>query len=191
LRLWDTASPLYFIEALLSMLQVVSYPYISLFYGGPYGLLFLFIFSKAPQHSPVLFPSSWLHIVRSGVPMAAQQHDSMKVLTQSGSDEAWRLAHGRRLSDVQLSQTHVFTLAQWALAQMGLHLLELSDPANFLDRDDCIDFVFAFEHMLSWLRILRQAVRTLATEELPQGKLASFDVADLLDGLRHRQEISE
>lgn len=183
LRLWDQAAVVHFIDLLLSIIQVISYPNISLVKGGPYGLRFVFIFSKPPAHVPLPFPSSWLNIVRSYVPMADEQHDYDEIIRDPSSDEARKVAHGRHLATTYMPQADVHSLTRWAISNMADRVRELSDPANFLDQEHRVDPVFAFEHMLSWLRIVRQTVRSLATEEMPQGKLAAFDVADGIDGL--------
>jgi hypothetical protein len=61
-------------------------------------------------------------------------------------------------------------------------LSEISDPANF-EHDENIDFVFGLEHNLSMLRVFRRAIHILGSEEPPSGKLAIFEMADLLEEL--------
>lgn len=183
-RLWDQAFLVNFFDALLSIIQVVSYPYISLIHGGPIGLHFVFIFSNPPEYAPPPFPSTWLHDVRSEALMADEAHDSVAVLQNPESEEACRLGHRRLLAKRPLAQSSVLALTEWALKRLGSHVLEFSDPASFLDGSGDIDLVFALEHSLSWLRVLQRTVHSLSTEEMPMGKFIAFDVADLIDGLR-------
>ena len=179
---WDRGLPIDYLEATLSILQAATYPYIPMVHGGPFGLSFAFLFQQPLAVELERFPRSWMHWTRSGSEFGLEDLDAMEGFADPEADLGRRLAHRRYMMAAPLSMAAFSDLLLWAITSLGRLLQEIPDPANF-ELDGDIDFVFALEHNLSMVRLFRRAVQILASEEPPSGKLAVFEMADLLHGL--------
>jgi hypothetical protein len=153
-----------------------------MFHGGPFGLSFSFLLSRPERVELDVFPRSWMHWTRSGSEFGIEHLDGVAGLMDPSSELGRRLAHRRYLASAPLSIEACHELLIWSVGRMSVFLGEIGDPANFEHRGD-IDFVFGLEHNLSMLRVFRQAIHILGSEEPPSGKLAIFEMADLLEGL--------
>lgn len=179
---WDAAVPIDYLEAVLSITQASTYPHVQMFHGGPFGLSFSFVLSKPEMIELDVFPRSWLHWTRSGSEFGIERLDGVAALKDPDSVSAHRVAHRRYLAKSPLSPEAFHQLLLWAMDRLSSLLSDLSDPANF-EREKSIDFVFALEHNLSMIRVFRRAIHILGSEEPPGGKLAVFEIADLLEEL--------
>lgn len=183
LRAWEMGHPQDYVDPVLSILQVGTYPYIPLFHGGPYGLTFVFFFPQLHLHELDVFPVNWLHWARSDAVFGAQDIDRIRGLSDSESEEHLALAHRRYRTPSPPSPAAYFQLTNWLLSRLSVIIREAADPANFETSDGFIDFTFALEHSLSMVRVLKRTLLSLATQEPPVGKFVAFEVADLLDTL--------
>lgn len=183
LRDWETGQPINYVDALLSVLQVATYPYVPMFHGGPVGLWFVFLLSTPERHEPGPFPRSWLHWARSEAGFAQERVDGVRALGDADSMEYRQLSHRRYCFEAPVAGEIFHELLMWAVDRLGVMVREVADPANFEDHEGYVDFTFALEHNLSLLRILKRVLWALSTEEPPAGKFYAFEVADLLDRL--------
>jgi hypothetical protein len=183
LRAWEQGLPTDYLDPLLSIIQVVSYPFIQIFHGGPIGLSIVFILSTPQRHEPGHFPRSWLHWARSDSGFAMQSMDRLKGLADPESREFDQLVHHRYQFGSSIEPLSLEAFLRWSLDRLNYVIRETSDPANFIDKAGAVDFTFCFEHNLTLIRVLKLVLQVAATEELPQGKLRAFEVADVLEGL--------
>jgi len=181
LRAWDTAVPSDYLDVLLSILQVATYPHIPLFHGGPFGLDFVFLFSRPVEHVPSQFPKSWLDWARSDADFGREAHNLNAVLF-GDSVEAARLERRRYVWAAPLPRDALSELLGWIIDRLNVLLLEVADPANS-ETDGCIDFTCALELNLSLIRLMRRVLHAMATEEAPAGKFLAFEVGDIIDQL--------
>jgi hypothetical protein len=181
LRAWDTAVPSDYLDVLLSILQVATYPHIPLFHGGPFGLQFVFLFSRPVEHVPAQFPRSWLDWARSDADFGREARNLGAVLG-SDSEEVASLEHRRYAWAAPLPRDALSELLGWLIDRLNVLLREVADPANS-ETDGCIDFTFALELNLSLIRLMRRVLHGMATEEPPAGKFLAFEVADIIDQL--------
>jgi hypothetical protein len=179
---WDRAFAVDFIETWISIVQVAAYPNISLFFGGPFGMPIVFYFSVQPKHTPHLFPSTWLQWARQDALFADQARNRSAILAGTDALETRHLVHRRHFTE-PLELSSVQSLLNWGVIRLSALTFELSDVSQFVDAEGYIDLTFPLEHALSFMRILRRALYAVTTEEMPEGKFAAFDVADLLDGV--------
>jgi hypothetical protein len=182
LKAWDSQFPLDYLNALTSILQASTYPYMPMFQGGPFGLSFLFLLSRPEAVQLDVFPRSWMQWTRSGSEFGTEDLDGIAGLEDPTSELGRRLAHRRYLANTPLPMEGFHELLLWAVRRLSTLVNEISDAANF-EQDESIDFVCGLEHNLSMLRVFRQAVHILGSEEPPSGKLRIFEMADLLEGL--------
>lgn len=182
LKSWDTQFPLNYLKALASTLQASTYPYMPMFQGGPFGLSFFFLLSRPEAVQLDVFPRSWMHWTRSGSEFGTEDLDGIAGLRDPTSELGRRVAHRRFLASAPLSIDVFHDLLLWSVGRLSALVGEVSDVAN-CERDGDIDFVCGLEHNLSMLRVFRQAVHILGSEEPPSGKLAIFEMADLLEGM--------
>jgi hypothetical protein len=180
-----TAGPL-----LLDTLLYGFYPFVGGLRGGPVGLDFLFLFEPAERYEPAPFPRDWLSMPAFSARFGLEKVDAVDVV-RNFRGPPWLLAgHQRYRHDNGYTADARLALLKWYVERTNRILYELVDVANFTRRDDTegdiIDPVFAFEHHVSFDRLLRKTVLSMALDEPGTAKLTAFEIAELYDGLTVR-----
>lgn len=192
LKHWHDSSPTLLVRPLLEYWNCLFRPSVFGFRAELFGLTLFFLFGTPLTYSPLVFPSDWLAVPRSCACFGGEPMDEVnfyEVMQHPTGPKSLRATNQPPPHTLQLTPDKQVAFLRWYVDVINVYLFELTDLANFTEEnepDKAIDPIAAYEHYLTFNRLLRRTLGAMSSDNAASAKGTVFEVADLFDTLSAR-----